>query len=227
MEALKSMFASHLVALADVFSDVDFIITVFVLWDTKGGEGGALDTQLPIIGGLSVLVLVLSQGFLVVSVLWGLMSRSLGYNIGLDAPNSSLMEDLKQGKGMDLSDWFILFPGLLVLDAEIIKYLPWKKELVDDTNVLELDGFPHVYFAWVAFLAALLEDLPQMALEVAFMIVIEEDNGWAITEAMASLTLSVTDVMIKFILPLLVKLYASNTTHLKRSDAMKMGIEMK
>ena len=226
MEALKSMFASHLLALADVLSDVGFIITVFVLWDSKGGEGGALDTQLPIIGGFSVLVLVLSQGFLV-SVFWGLGSRRLGCEIGLDAPTMSLMDNLMQEKGMGLSDWFVLFPGLLVLDAEVIKHLPWKKELVDDTNVLAVDGFPHVYFAWVAFLAGLLEDLPQIALQIAFMIVIEEDDGWAITGAMASLTLSVADVMIKFIFPLLVKLYASNATHLTRSDAIKMGIEMK
>ena len=31
MEALKSMFASHILALADVLYDVGFIITVFVL----------------------------------------------------------------------------------------------------------------------------------------------------------------------------------------------------
>ena len=66
-----------------------------------------------------------------------------------------------------------------------------------------------------------------MALQAAFMIVIEEDDGCAITGAMASLTLSVADVMVKFIFPLLVKLYASNATHLTRSDATKMGIEMK
>ena len=99
---------------------------------------------MPIIGGLSVLVFVLSQGFLVVSVFWGLMSRYLGYMVGLDAQTRSLVEDLKQEKGMDLSDWFILFLGMLVLDAEVIKHLPWKKELVDDTNVLAVNGFPHV-----------------------------------------------------------------------------------
>ena len=79
---------------------------------------------MPIIGGLSVLVFVLSQGFLVVSVFWGLMSRYLGYMVGLDAQTRSLLEDLKQEKGMDLSDWFILFPGMLVLDAKVIKHLP-------------------------------------------------------------------------------------------------------
>ena len=227
MEALRSMFASHLLALADVLSYVGFVVTVFVLWDTKGGDGGALDTQLPIIGGLSVLVLVLSQGFLIVAVFWGLRSTKLGYEIGLDAPVRSLLEHLKQGKRMSQSDWLILFPGLLLLDAEVIKHLPWKKELVDYTNMLAADGFPHAYFAWVAFWAGVLEDLPQVALQVAFMIVIEEDDGWAIIGAMASLTLSVADVMIKIILPLLVKLYASNAAHLTHSDAMRMTIEMK
>ena len=182
---------------------------------------------MPIIGGLSVLVFVLSQGFLVVSVFWGLMSRYLGYMVGLDAQTRSLVEDLKQEKGMDLSDWFILFLGMLVLDAEVIKHLPWKKELVDVTNVLAVNGFPHVYFAWAVFLVGFLEDLPQMALQVAFLIVIEEDDGWAITGAMASLTLSVADLMVKSIFPLLVKPYASHATHLTRLHAIKMGVEMK
>lgn len=64
---------------------------------------------------------------------------------------------------------------------------------MDEMNRIAQDGFPHKHFANVAFVAGLLEDLAQVVLQIAFMIVIESNDGWAITGAMASLTLSVAD----------------------------------
>ena len=67
------------------------------------------------------------------------------------------------------------------------------------------DGFPHKYFARVAFVAVLLEDLPQIVLQTVFIVVIEGGDGWAITGAIASLTLSITDFMVKIAFPLCIK----------------------
>ena len=70
-------------------------------------------------------------------------------------------------------------------------------------------------------MAGLLEDLPQIVLQIAFLIVIEEDDGWAITGAMASLTLSLADSMVKFIFPILIKRWIPHESHLTRVDAMR------
>ena len=149
-ERLKEMFAAHLLALADVLSDIGFIITVFVLWDTKIGESRK---HLFIIGTLSSAVLVISQVYTMCAVYMGLTSRKLARDVRLDVSLRSLLEYLKEGRGMCKADWLILFPGLMVLDAEVIKHLPWGREMIDDTNKMAEDGFPHKYFANVAFVA--------------------------------------------------------------------------
>ena len=54
------------------------------------------------------------------------------------------------------------------------------------------------------------------------MIVIESDDGWAITGAMASLTLSFADAMIKFVFPLLIKQIVPHEAHLTRESNLKL-----
>ena len=54
-------------------------------------------------------------------------------------------------------------------------------------------------------MAVLLEHLPQIVLQTIFIVVIEGSDGWAITGAIPSLALSVTDVIIKFAFPLCTK----------------------
>lgn len=66
-------------------------------------------------------------------------------------------------------------------------------------------GFSYNYFAHVTFVAAMLEDLPQILPRLAFIIAMEEEDGWAITGAMASLTVSVADAMFRFGFPVLLR----------------------
>ncbi|CAD7698163.1 unnamed protein product [Ostreobium quekettii] len=132
------------------------------------------------------------------------------------------MDYLKEGKKMQKYDWLVLFPGLLLLDVEIIKHLPWGADLkVDGKKMVDNDGMPHKYFTWVAYIAVMLEDLPQVVLQVAFVVVIEEDDGWAITAAMASLTLSMADVLVKLVFPPFIKrLTKHSRSCLRRVNAM-------
>ena len=230
LEKAKAMFASNLLSLADVLSDVGFIITVFILWDSKIKPGikgevvveGEDHIGLFLIGVLSIIVLLTSQLFTIVSVYFGLMRKGIREELDVDSTGWSLMEQLKHDGQMKLCDWLLLFPGLLFLDAGVIKYLPWGESLINNSNkVAGIDDFPHKYFARVAFIAGILEDLPQMALQIAFTYVIEEDDGWAITGAMASLTLTVIDSMVKFVFPLLMKYMIPKETHLRRMRAME------
>ena len=85
----------------------------------------------------------------------------------------------------------------------MIKHLPWDSSISLDNDVA--DGFPHKCFPRVAFVAVLLEDLPQIVLQTVFIVVVEGGDGWAITGAIASLTLSITDVMVKIAFPLCIK----------------------
>lgn len=84
----------------------------------------------------------------------------------------------------------------------MIKHLPWGRSI--PTNDAIADGFPHKYFARVAFVAVLLEDFPQIVLQSLFVVVIDGSDGWAITGAIASLTLSVRDLIVKTAFPLLI-----------------------
>ena len=81
-------------------------------------------------------------------------------------------------------------------------------------------GVPHSHFLSVAFVAGLIEDVSQIALQIAFIVSIEGDDGWAITGAMASMTISVADAMVKFVFPMVITLFASNRRHLTREHAM-------
>ena len=54
-------------------------------------------------------------------------------------------------------------------------------------------------------MAVLFEDFPQIVLQSVFVVVIEGSDGWAITGAIASLTLSVSDLIVKTAFPLLIR----------------------
>ena len=69
-------------------------------------------------------------------------------------------------------------------------------------------------------MAGLIEYTSQIALQIAFIVSIDEDDGWAIIGAMAFMMLSIADVMVKFVFPMVVKLFASNKTHLTREHAL-------
>ena len=209
LEKARDMFASHLLALADVLSDIGFVATVFVVWDSKSSGGKededsdseASPTTLLVIGVAGTLVVVASQLFAVSAVYWGLLNKHTDEDgIG---KRSSLMDHLKEQKAMQTHNWLLLFPGLLLLDVEVIKHLPWGKDLkVSGKTVEENGGFPAKYFGWVAYIATLVEDLPQVGLQIFFIIV--NDEGWAVTAALASLTLSMADIMVKLVFPPLV-----------------------
>ena len=85
----------------------------------------------------------------------------------------------------------------------MIKHLPWDWSIL--TNDAVADGFPHRYFARVTFMAVLFEDFPQIVLQSIFVVVIEGSDGWETTGAIASLTLSVSDLIVKTAFPLLIR----------------------
>lgn len=232
MGELVAMFAAHLLALADVLSDVGFVITAFILWEDKSSESieGGETIQNTNVGLLAILVLSVvvilgTKLYMIIAIFWGLMSRKVGSEIDSEVPISTLYKYLKGEKAMRKRDWLLLFPGLLVFDAEVVMHLPWGQELTSNDDKKTADkkaGFVHQHFARVAFLAALLEDLPQMVLQIAFMYAIEEDDGWAITGAMASLTLSVADILVKFVFPTLIKSIPAR--HLTRDPGFKSSV---
>ena len=117
---------------------------------------------------------------------------------------------------MHLKDWFVLLTGLMALDVGLIKCLPWG-DLVTRRNVQ--NGVPECHFIKAAFMAGLIEDVSQIALHIAFIAIIEEDDGWTITGAMASMTLSITRATVKFVFTMVLKLCATNRTHLTREHA--------
>lgn len=191
---LRNMFGVHVLALADVLSDAGFIVSSFIVW--QGQDPREKDARLLAIGILSTVVLVGSQLYVAIAVYVALGRQMPGQVV-------PLFQSLRTGQAMRKRDWFLVFPGLLVLEAEVIKHLPWDSSISLDDDVA--DGFPHKCFARVAFVAVLLEDLPQIVLQTVFIVVIEGGDGWAITGAIASLTLSITDVMVKIAFPLCIK----------------------
>ena len=191
---LRNMFGVHILALADVVSDFGFIITTFIVW--QGQDPGKKDVRVLVIGILSTIVLVGCQLYVTISVCVGLVHKLPGCNL-------PLIENLRANDAMRRRDWLLLFPGLLVLETEVIKHLPWGRSI--PTDDARADGFPHRYFARVASMAVLLEDFPQIVSQTIFIVVIEGSDGWAITGAIASLTLSVSDLIVKTAFPLLMK----------------------
>ena len=191
---LRNMFGVHVLALADVLSDAGFIVSTFIMW--QGQCPREKDARLLAIGILSTVVLVGSQLYVAIAVYVALGRKMTGQT-------TPLFQSLRIGQAMRKRDWFLLFPGLLVLETEVIKHLPWDSSISLDDDVA--DGFPHEYFARVAFVAVLLEDPPQIVLQTIFIVLIEGSDGWAITGAIASLTLSITDVIVKLAFPLCTK----------------------
>ena len=54
-------------------------------------------------------------------------------------------------------------------------------------------------------MAVLFKDFPQIELQNVFVVVIEGSDGWAITGAIASLTLSVSNLIVTAAFPLMMK----------------------
>ena len=214
MRVLVNAFATRLLAVADVFSDVGFIITVFILWDAKEGVSR---TSLLVIGILSTTAFMVAELYMIVGIYSGLISKKVMREIGFDTQAMTLLKYLSEEQGMQMKDWFIVIIGLMALDVKVMEYLPWG-HLAGARN--QRDGIPHNHFHSVAFMAGLIEDVSQIALQIAFIVSIEGDDGWAITGAMASMTISVADAMVKFVFPMLITLFASNRRHLTRQNAM-------
>jgi len=119
---------------------------------------------------------------------------------------------------------------MVIFDTEVVKHLPWEEELLGPGNKCSMDGFPHVFFAGVAFWSAVLEDVPQIALQIWFILEVEGDNGWAVTGAMASLTVSVADVLVRVVFPVLVRIFArarplKRQNCIRRLQRMEPGVE--
>lgn len=160
---------------------------------------------------------MVAQLYMIVSTCLGLTSQRIMKEIAFDTPKETLLEYLNQEQGMHLEAWFIFLIGLMALDVGVIKYLPWG-DLITRTSVQR--GVPRNHFIEVAFVASLIEDMSQIALQIAFIVSIDEDDGWAIIGAMASMTLYIADIMVKFVSPMVVKLFASNKTHPTREHAL-------
>ena len=196
----SNKLAVSILAMADLFSDIGFSVTAFVVW--QGQNPRERENSLLAIGVLSALALVSAQGYMVVSVYIGLTAGALGRTRGLDGERVSLLRSLKEGGEMHSADWLLLFPGLLVLEAGVIKYLPWDLRGSEDSKT-DTDGFPHEFFGRVAFIATLMEDVPLIFMQTAFIILLEGEDGWAITGAMGSMTISVADLIVKVVVPIL------------------------
>ena len=54
-------------------------------------------------------------------------------------------QSLRTGQAMRKRDWFLLCPGFLVLEAEVIKQITWNSSISLDDDVA--DGLPHEHFA--------------------------------------------------------------------------------
>lgn len=192
--------AVSILAMADLFSDTGFSVTAFIMWQAQAPN--EWHSPLFIIFLLSALVLVMSQGYTVVSVYIGLTAAKWGYKRSPDGSRISLLRGLIESGEMQLSDWLLLFPGLFLLEAGVIRYLPWDRRSLEGKSC-EPSGFPHEHFSRVAFRASVIEDLPQIILQSAFVVLVEGDDGWAITAAMGSMTISVADLVVKLIVPVL------------------------
>ena len=212
MQVLVNAFATRLLALADVFSDVGFIVTVFILADAKGSR------SLFVIGTLSATALVAAELYMIINTFSGLHSKKIMKEIEFSTQATTLFQYLNREQGMQMKDWLIVIVGLMALDVGVLEYLPWGDLMIGKS---ERHGVPHTHFLSVAFVAGLIEDVSQIALQIAFIAIIEEDDGWAITGAMASMTLSVADAMVKFVFPMIVILFASNRRHLTREHAIR------
>lgn len=201
---VRNMFGIHILALAGVVSDMGFVVSVFILWKYQGPEEEGV--KLLVIAILSGIVLAGYQLSMTILIYMGLWHK---------------LVDLKD---MHKRDWFLLFPGLLFLEAEVIKYLPWDISrsgneettstsssddiiLVSGSNKAE--GFPHKYFARVAYVFLLIEDLLQIVLQSTFLFVDESKDGWAITAVIASLSFSIINFIVKSAFPFLSRTYTS------------------
>lgn len=149
-----------------------------------------------VIGILSTIVLVGCQLYVTISVYAGLVHKLPGCDV-------ALTENLRGTDVMCQWDWLLLFPGLLVLETEVIKHLPWGQTILN--NATMPNGFPHKYFARVAYMAVLFEDFLQILLRRIVVVVIEGSDGWAITGAIAPLTLSASDLIVKTAFSFLMK----------------------
>eukprot|EP00803_Ostreobium_quekettii_P007644 evm.model.scf_88.1 EVM.evm.TU.scf_88.1 scf_88:35776-38799(+) len=214
VDTLRDTFATHLVAVADLLSDMYFIVSVFLL----NGD----NTSGIVIGVLSVMVVFTSMWYKVIATYVGLTSKKIAEDLELPLIDGSgmLLQCLNESKMMRKSDWLVLFPGLLVLDVEVLKHMPWAP-LTSGTNEHSYAGFPHKYFSNVAFRAALLEDVPQILLQIAFIVTVQNSEGTDINGAIASLTLSIIDIMVKFVFPVFL-LWFFPPRHLRRVKAREV-----
>ena len=197
---LRNMFGVYILTLEDVVSDLGFIVTTFTVW--QGQDPREKYQRVLVIGIPSTIVLVACQFYLAISVYVGLVHKLPG----CDVP---LIEDLRANDAMRGRDGFLLFPPLLLLETEVIKHLPWGNSIPINASVA--DGFPRRYFARVAFMPVLFEDYPQILLQSVFVVVIEGSNGCAIIGEIASLTVSISDLIVKSAFPLMMKARTSET----------------
>ena len=100
--------------------------------------------------------------------------------------------------GMRKRNYLLLFPGLFVLDVEVIKYLPWDAKILTHC----VNGFPHQYFELVGLVAVCVKEVPQLFLQMASLIHVDGTAGWAITGTITSMTLSLGNLVVKSIFPM-------------------------
>ena len=111
---------------------------------------------------------------------------------------------IENWRAMRRRDMLLLFPGLLVLEIEVIQHLPWDQSI--STNATVADGFPHRYFARAAFMAVFFGEFPRILLQNIFIGVIKGSDRWEMMGAIASVTLSVSDLtMENSFIPLVMK----------------------
>lgn len=197
-QATKEMFVGHIWAFLNVLLDQAFILTTFlVIWD---GDG---DWVILAIGLASLAAHLAVQFYKTVGVWKGLVSAKVGNDVGLQIPNRCLLQELRNGGQMRFGDWILIFIGILIFEVEIIQYLPWDPAMIKDRIDPKKNGFPHRYFAHVAFVARIMEDLPQVALKTIYLVFLSGWGFWATVIGVLSLTVSIGDLIAEIIHPLL------------------------
>ena len=105
---LRNIFGAHILSIADVVSDMGFIVTTCILW--QGQDSGEKDQRVLVIGILSSIVVVGCQIFLTISLYVGLVHKFPGCSL-------PLIEILRGDDAMRRRDWLLLFPRFLVLET--------------------------------------------------------------------------------------------------------------
>lgn len=186
----KTKLAKLALGLVDSYTDILFSLEVFYVADVRGG--------------IFTLIFQLSATFLVVPIFANLVASVAAYMCHMQL----LRADIVNANAIVYAVCLILSS----LNVEALVVLPWTERTYD--------GYPRMYMLGLTYLTVVLEDVPQLALQILYVL---KHGGGGI--AAYSIAFSLTSLCIRVIARALVMVTstATETAEPEISDGIEMA----